>query len=150
MHHQQQQQSSLFLGLAASAIFVSVIILVLLPLDASSFLITSTTTTTTSTGSTARTATKPTKTIVLNAAADVPSWKDLSSVTQCDSHEQPIAVNGASYSSHPDFGDGTERPTLYRERHGWCPYSERVWLALEVKGIEYDTIYIDNIYGRPR
>jgi len=145
---QQQHQSSLFLGLAASAIFVSLIVLVLLPRDASSFL--TTTSTSTSTSSTARTAI--TKTILNAATADVPSWKDLSSVTQCDSHEQPIAVNGASYSSHPDFGDNgtTERPILYRERHGWCPYSERVWLALEVKGIEYDTIYIDNIYGRPR
>ena len=35
-------------------------------------------------------------------------------------------------------------------RHGWCPYSERVWLAFEVKKVDYDTVYIDNIYGRPR
>ena len=28
---------------------------------------------------------------------------------------------------------------LYRERNGWCPYSERVWLALEHKGIAYET-----------
>jgi len=73
-------------------------------------------------------------------------------VTQCDRHEQPIAVNGAAYSSHPENLGGSSsnsRPVLYRERHGWCPYSERVWIALETKGIEYDTIYIDNIYGRP-
>ena len=37
----------------------------------------------------------------------------------------------------------------HRERHGWCPYSERVWLALEVKQIPYDTIKIDNTgHGR--
>lgn len=29
-------------------------------------------------------------------------------------------------------------------RHGWCPYSERVWLALEALNVEYDTIRIDN------
>lgn len=34
-------------------------------------------------------------------------------------------------------------------RHGWCPYSERVWFAFEVKKVDYDTVYIDNIYGRP-
>jgi len=37
-----------------------------------------------------------------------------------------------------------DRPTLFRERHGWCPYSERVWLALEVMGLPYDTVRIDN------
>ena len=89
-------------------------------------------------------------TTVLNAASnDIPSWKDLEAATQCDSHELPIAADGRSFSSDPNLSDGT-RPTLYRERHGWCPYSERVWLALEAKGIDYDTIYIDNIYGRPR
>ena len=37
---------------------------------------------------------------------------------------------------------------LYRERNGWCPYSERVWLALEHKGIiEYETVLIDNTGG---
>jgi glutathione S-transferase len=37
-----------------------------------------------------------------------------------------------------------------RERNGWCPYSERVWLALEVKGVDYDTVLIDNMgYDRP-
>ncbi|CAK0823913.1 unnamed protein product, partial [Prorocentrum cordatum] len=34
--------------------------------------------------------------------------------------------------------------TLFRERHGWCPYSERVWLALEAKGLRYETVLIDN------
>ena len=39
---------------------------------------------------------------------------------------------------------------LCRERNGWCPYSERVWLALEVKNVDYDTVLIDNMgYDRP-
>jgi glutathione S-transferase len=50
-------------------------------------------------------------------------------------------------STTPEFS--TERPTLFRERHGWCPYSERVWLTLELAGIPYDTIRIDNT-GGPR
>ena len=83
-------------------------------------------------------------------ATAVPSWEDLSAATGCDRRgPPPIAVDGASVSSDPDPSGG-RRPTLYRERHGWCPYSERVWLALEAKGIDYDTVYIDNIYGRPR
>ena len=47
---------------------------------------------------------------------------------------------------HP-FRGRSDRPTLYRERNGWCPYSERVWLALEYKGVEYDTVLIDNTGG---
>ena len=37
--------------------------------------------------------------------------------------------------------------TLFRERHGWCPYSEKVWLALELKGLDYSTVLIDNTGG---
>ena len=37
--------------------------------------------------------------------------------------------------------------TLFRERNGWCPYSEKVWLALELKGLEYSTVLIDNTGG---
>ena len=82
------------------------------------------------------------------STSDIPSWKDIEKATGCLNHEPPIAEDGRAFSSSPNLSDGT-RPTLYRERHGWCPYSERVWLALEAKGVEYDTIYIDNIYGRP-
>jgi len=76
-----------------------------------------------------------------------PSWEDLSSMPNFE-NAQPLAVNGASYSSRPSTSE-QGKPTLYRERHGWCPYSERIWLALEVKKVDYDTVYIDNIYGRP-
>lgn len=77
--------------------------------------------------------------------SSVPTWQQLSTMPNF-SHEMPFAANGASFSSRPETSD---KPTLYRERHGWCPYSERIWLALEVLGVDYDTIYIDNIYGRP-
>lgn len=77
--------------------------------------------------------------------SSVPTWQQLSTMPNF-SHEIPFAANGASFSSRPEISD---KPTLYRERHGWCPYSERIWLALEVLGVDYDTVYIDNIYGRP-
>jgi glutathione S-transferase len=43
-----------------------------------------------------------------------------------------------------------KRPTLFRERNGWCPYSERVFLALELSGANYDTVKIDNTGHGPR
>ncbi len=80
------------------------------------------------------------------ALHDIPRWEDLSQTMSNLNQAQPSAVNGNIFASQPSSKDTV---TLYRERHGWCPYSERIWLALETKQIDYDTIYIDNIYGRP-
>ena len=33
--------------------------------------------------------------------------------------------------------------TLYRDTNAWCPFCERVWLALLEMGIDYDTVLID-------
>ena len=57
----------------------------------------------------------------------------------------PLVIDSVRTRERPDFS--SERPTLFRERHGWCPYSERVWLALEVKGVAFDTVRIDNTGG---
>ena len=59
-----------------------------------------------------------------------------------------VVIDSVFDPSTPDFS--TTRPTLFRERHGWCPYSERVWLTLELLGVEYDTIKIDNTGHGPR
>jgi glutathione S-transferase len=48
-------------------------------------------------------------------------------------------------SSPPPLPD--ETIVLYRERNGWCPYSERVWLALECKNLPFATVLIDNTGG---
>ena len=61
----------------------------------------------------------------------------------------PLVVDTVLDQSYlPPPPNDQERHILCRERNGWCPYSERVWLALEVKKIDYDTILIDNM-ARP-
>ncbi len=61
----------------------------------------------------------------------------------------PFIVDTALDSSYnPPKPEKQTRLVLCRERNGWCPYSERVWLALEVKNIEYDTVLIDNMGGQ--
>lgn len=67
--------------------------------------------------------------------------KSLITSTQHDA-DAPLIIDSAFDPSKPNYS--SERPTLFRERHGWCPYSERVWLALESTNIDYDTIRIDN------
>ena len=51
-------------------------------------------------------------------------------------------IDSALDPSKPNYSN--VKPTLYRERHGWCPYSERSWLALEHLNVPFDTIRIDN------
>ena len=36
-------------------------------------------------------------------------------------------------------------PRLYREQNGWCIYSTRLWLALEVKNIRHETVLVDSL-----
>lgn len=56
--------------------------------------------------------------------------------------EDNVVIDSALDPSTPNYSN--VKPTLYRERHGWCPYSERSWLALEHLNVPYDTIRIDN------
>ena len=59
------------------------------------------------------------------AAAALPSWSALEAAL-------PAAAPPA-----------TPRLTLYRDTNGWCPFCERVWIALEAKGVAYDEVLID-------
>lgn len=80
--------------------------------------------------------------------ASVASWNDIeSSLGNSYREDAPISIDSVLDPSKPSYSD--VRPTIFRERHGWCPYSERVWLTLELGGIDYDTIRIDNT-GGPR
>ena len=84
----------------------------------------------------------------------VSSWSNLEEILETKSVKKPVSIDSALDTSTPNFS--AERPTLFRERHGWCPYSERVWLALELAGsntqtvVEYDTVRIDNTGHGPR
>lgn len=53
-----------------------------------------------------------------------PSWEELQeNLSEVESDEQPLV-------------------TLYRDTNGWCPFCERVWLALRIKGIPYQETLI--------
>jgi glutathione S-transferase len=86
---------------------------------------------------------------VTRLQATVASWNDIETILGSSYREDsPVSIDSVSDPSQPSFSD--VRPTLFRERHGWCPYSERVWLTLELGGLDYDTVRIDNTGGGPR
>tara|TARA_Y100000589_G_scaffold177003_1_gene167798 strand:+ start:59 stop:1288 length:1230 start_codon:yes stop_codon:yes gene_type:complete len=65
------------------------------------------------------------------------SWEDLSEFKINDVDR----VNGItnSYSNLRLFGHKEYNPKLilYRDRHAWCPYCQKIWLWLELKKVPY-------------
>ena len=95
--------------------------------------------------------------IALADSADVPSWAALEELLPSSTAPQPLLYDaarvstiGGAASEEPDWYKKSDLPVLYRERNGWCPYSERVWLTLELKSIEFATVLIDNTGPGPR
>jgi glutathione S-transferase len=77
----------------------------------------------------------------------LPTWQALAAVLPSANHPGPAV---SDWLLAPPSVFSSSRPTLFRERNGWDPYSARVWLSLELKGVEYDTVRIDTSFqGRP-
>lgn len=80
------------------------------------------------------------------AALQPPSWNELSKTLPSAARDAPAIIDAVHHQSkRPPLEDDTL--VLYRERNGWCPYSERVWLGLECKNVKYQTVLIDNTGG---
>eukprot|EP00227_Mantoniella_beaufortii_P018280 CAMPEP_0197577012 /NCGR_PEP_ID=MMETSP1326-20131121/1797_1 /TAXON_ID=1155430 /ORGANISM="Genus nov. species nov., Strain RCC2288" /LENGTH=493 /DNA_ID=CAMNT_0043140007 /DNA_START=64 /DNA_END=1545 /DNA_ORIENTATION=- len=93
----------------------------------------------------------PRRTVAAAAAAVAPpDWATLDALTA------PVDVGGynirpqqvpssSTDPSLPTSADSTtaKRVLLYRDTNAWCPYCERVWLALHEKGVPFDTVFID-------
>lgn len=74
------------------------------------------------------------------SASEALSWDRFEKLIPSSVVPEPRVIDSALEPDRPELNG----LTLFRERHGWCPYSERVWLALEVKGLQYETVLIDN------
>jgi glutathione S-transferase len=65
------------------------------------------------------------------------SWQELESLTDW----QIDRINGVTNSQATlrlfSHQESDVRVTLYRDRHAWCPYCQKVWLWLEEKQIPY-------------
>lgn len=84
------------------------------------------------------------------SSSQVQRWNELEGemgLHQTSEESFPRSIDSVLDPSNPTFS--SLHPTLFRERHGWCPYSERVWLTMELVQMDYDTVRIDNT-GGPR
>ena len=64
-------------------------------------------------------------------------WSELGALTL----PEPDLVNGSTNSQATlrlfSQTESDVRVTLYRDRHAWCPYCQKVWLWLELSRIPY-------------
>ena len=82
--------------------------------------------------------------------ATAPSWAALQEILPTYALQEPLVIDPAldnCMDAQPELSK--DLIILFRERNGWCPYSQRVWLALEYKSVEYNTILIDNTGRKP-
>ena len=94
-------------------------------------------------------------------AADctAPGWEELRSLHDAQATPAQLAFretltsspNAASLATERrfDLPDGqSPRVILYRDQAAWCPYCEKVWLALEEKRVPYSIVKVNmNCYG---
>ncbi len=76
----------------------------------------------------------------------IPSWGELQARLTVIPTNRPSAAATTRL-----FGSDTPVVTLYRDSAAWCPYCQKVWIALEEKQIPYQVIKIDmRCYGQDK
>ena len=74
---------------------------------------------------------------------DISTWSDLETrLPSCASIEMPTFD---ADTVDPAALEGAT--VLFADRNRWCPNSERVWLALELKRARYVTVLVDDDYS---
>ena len=79
------------------------------------------------------------------------SWSELSDEILPSSPPPPTIDCFVEAKRHPDANKDAvieskidpTLPILYRERNGWCVHSARLWLAMEAKGVQYNTVLVE-------
>ncbi|MFQ4136964.1 glutathione S-transferase N-terminal domain-containing protein [Nodosilinea sp. PGN35] len=76
-----------------------------------------------------------------------PTWNQVLTTARTHTPARRLRRPGQSPSTAPvpiGLAAGEKpRVLLYRDSNSWCPFCERVWFALEEKGIAFETEFID-------
>jgi glutathione S-transferase len=78
----------------------------------------------------------------------LPTWDQILTAARTHTSARRVRRLGQSPSTAPITAGhvhlGEQPPVLlYRDSNSWCPFCERVWFALEEKGIAFETEFID-------
>ncbi|HLO84355.1 MAG TPA: glutathione S-transferase family protein [Nostocaceae cyanobacterium] len=86
----------------------------------------------------------------MSIQSTVSNWEKLSEIAQKNTSFRRVKRPGQSPSTAPipssldKLPPETKPPVfLYRDTNSWCPFCERVWFALEEKGILFEAEFID-------
>ncbi|MEM1168822.1 MAG: glutathione S-transferase family protein [Cyanobacteria bacterium P01_H01_bin.35] len=86
----------------------------------------------------------------------LPNWEELLQIAQQNTTAKWIlrtdqSPGTATISSYLNRLKPGEKPSvlLYRDTHAWCPFCERVWLALEEKQIPFE-VQLINLRDKPQ
>ena len=68
---------------------------------------------------------------------EILTWEDLNKI-ELEDYDRVNGINN-SHTNLRLFGYKKDEAmvTLYRDRHSWCPYCQKIWLWLEFKRIPY-------------
>ena len=90
--------------------------------------------------------------ISLSSIVNKERWEHIREQIPSVDAEQPSVLDSARQKDTTPVLDSKKELTFYQERHRWCPYSERVFLALELnrKSVPFNTVLIDNTGHGPR
>ncbi|MBD2384479.1 glutathione S-transferase N-terminal domain-containing protein [Cylindrospermum sp. FACHB-282] len=86
----------------------------------------------------------------MTKSSTISSWEELLESARQNTPARRVKRPGKSPSTAPipstlDKVPPDKKPPvlLYRDSNSWCPFCERVWFALEEKGIPFETEFID-------
>lgn len=83
-------------------------------------------------------------------ADEIPTWQELEKRLPSKSKQSSTNTGPSAAATTRLFGRSDEPVvTLYRDSAAWCPYCQKVWIALEEKQIPYQVVRIDmRCYGK--
>ena len=90
----------------------------------------------------------PVITNAFSRSTSLPTWSDLERRLPSSVHPaDPAVYHSVRDNDGLDVTDAAVdlegKTVLYRDSNGWCPYSQRVWLALEMKRADFVSVLVD-------
>ena len=74
------------------------------------------------------------------AAGPLPSYTTRPGLVPASSPNPALAIPATGEVAEPS---STAQILFARDTHGWCPFAQRVWMALSYLGVPFETVFVD-------